>query len=360
MRTRSHPVVALLAALGCTPVDTAATDAMRSGDAAGPADAAPVTDADAGGALPCPRWPGAAWNDDISAAPRDPQSAAMIGWLADQGGFGLGRVQIDFSIEVLEVAPGAVAPPRAFTPTGDHFAPDCDLDAVPIPPEGAIEGNPGYACESDGDCHLIVLHQASGLLYEMWRADLRGDAFAGGCLAVWDVHAPYGPTGRGADCTSADAAGLPIAPLLFSADEVAAGRIDHAIRFILPNDRIRSRVYVPPATHSTPATGGGALAIPYGGRLRLRADYPIDQLPSEGARVVARALQTYGMILADAGRVALTARSDRFTAAKWEGLLGSRDLDRIQVQDFEVVALPATDLWEDCVRNDRPARTCTP
>jgi len=79
-------------------------------------------------------------------------------------------------------------------------------------------------------------------------------------------------TGRGDQCTSADAAGFPIAPLLFTADEVAAGEIAHAIRFILPNNRVRARSMVRPATHGTNTTGD-ANAPPYGVHFRLRADF---------------------------------------------------------------------------------------
>jgi serine/threonine-protein kinase len=185
----------------------------------------------------------------------------------------------------------------------------------------------------------------------MWRANVIGDVFFGGCLAVWDMSRVYGPSGRGENCTSADAAGYPIAPLLFSADEVARGEIPHAIRFILPNSRIRNGLYVHPATHSTGATSGPSSAPPYGARLRLRPDFPLQTLPNEASRVVARALQRYGMFLADGGNVALTAQSDRFTTAKWSGLLGSRDLQAIQVSDFQMVdggvRLPYTG---DCVR----------
>ena len=152
-------------------------------------------------------------------------------------------------------------------------------------------------------------------------------------------------------CTSADAAGFPIAPLLFTADEVAAGHIDHAIRFILPNSRIRQHVYVHPATHTTNPTSGPATAPPYGVRLRLRADYPLASLPNEGARVVARAMQKYGMFLADGGNIALTAQSDTFTTAKWNGLLGPHDLAALHVSDFQMVA--AGDRYSiavDCVR----------
>jgi serine/threonine-protein kinase len=147
----------------------------------------------------------------------------------------------------------------------------------------------------------------------------------------------YPPHERGEQCTSADAAGLPITPLLFDADEVAAGEIRHAIRFILPNDRIRHVTYVRPAAHATRAASGGADSPPYGARLRLRPDFPLDSLPNDGARTVARALQRYGMILADGGNVALTARSDRHTRAKWDGLLDSHDLAAITPADFEMV-----------------------
>jgi serine/threonine-protein kinase len=189
-------------------------------------------------------------------------------------------------------------------------------------------------------------------LFEMWRADIRGDVFRGGCLAVWDMTRVYPPTGRGEQCTSADAAGYPIAPLLFDADEVAAGRVDHAIRFILPNDRIRAGEYVHPATHGTRATSGPPDAPPYGARLRLRADYPLASLPSEGARTVARAMQRYGMLLADGGQVALTARSDRFTQAKWAGLLGPLDLAAVKPRDFGMIAAgDRIPLTNNCVRN---------
>ena len=148
-------------------------------------------------------------------------------------------MQIDFSIEVLEA--GADTPMREFSPTGDWYEVECDLTAVPVPTGGALEGEDGYGCASDGDCHLIVADRVNQRLYEMWRANISGGEFFGGCLAVWDMSKGYGDAGRGMDCTSADAAGFPIAPLLFSADEVAAGSINHAIRFILPNARIRGR-----------------------------------------------------------------------------------------------------------------------
>ncbi len=278
---------------------------------------------------------GSIWYENHADAAVHPDSPAIISWLEDAGWGANDEFRVDFSIEVLDA--DANTPKLDFIETGDFYSPDCDHVPIPVPEGGAIEGEDGYQCLSDGDCHLIVRDADSCVLYEMWRADYDGDTFNGGCLALWFMDQVYGDTGRGDGCTSADAAGFPIAPLLFSADEVAAGEIDHAIRFILPNAHIRHLVYVPPCTHSTNPTSGGDDAPPYGVHLRLRPDYDLSALPNEGAKVVARALQEYGMFLADGGQIALTAQSDRFTANKWEGLLGPHDLIGIRPSDFEVI-----------------------
>jgi serine/threonine-protein kinase len=292
---------------------------------------------------------GAFWDQVVSAVPPAASSDAMIGALRAAGGWGNGDVfQIDFSIEVLRVD-GATPDKRTFAPTDDFYDPDCDNVPMPVPPGGNLEGESGYECTSDGDCHLLVWAPDEQRLYEMWRANIVGPSFDGGCLAVWDTSRVYGPEGRGLQCTSADAAGFPIAPLLFTADEVAAGRIDHAIRFILPNNRPQVG-FVPPATHGTNTTGGSN-AVYYGVHLRLRADYPVESLPSEGARVVARALQRYGMYHADGGNIALTAAADTRTTAKWDGLLGPRDLSMLDVEDFDVIDHgPPIELTYDCMR----------
>lgn len=311
--------------------------------------------------LPChafawlpPLPPGDPLAADISATPLDAESASTIAWLNGAGGFGFGRMQVDFSIEVNEAGPSE--PTLPLTPRPGYYLPDCDtgLD-VPLPPGGAIEGESGYQCDaSTADCHLIVWQPASGRLDELYQADVTAGVLRVTCHVRWELNAAYGPFRRGLQCTSADAAGLPMAPLLFDADEVASGQINHAIRFILPNPRMRAATLVLPATHAG-APSGPAQAPPYGARLRLRADFPLDTLPNAGARTVARALQRYGMVLADGGNVALTARSDRFTQTKWAGLLGPHDLRPLKVTDFEMIeAGTRYPLTYDCEREPPP------
>jgi hypothetical protein len=286
------------------------------------------------------------FNNDVHALSKAANSDAIIAALVAEGGWGnSNKMQIDFDLDVLTAS--ASTPKQSFTATEDFFSPDCDHVPVPVPAGGNVEGESGYVCTQDGDCHLLVSDPAGGKLYEMWRANITS-TFQGGCLAVWSTGASYSTTLRGDQCTSADAAGFPIAPLLFTADEVKAGHIDHAIRFILPNNRVK-RGYVRPATHGT-STTGISTAPSYGVHLRLRADYPIANLPP-GAQVVARAMQKYGMYHADGGNIALTAQSDRHTAAKWSGLLGSTDLAALKVTDFEVIDHGAAiTLTGDCNR----------
>lgn len=291
------------------------------------------------------------WTKNVGGMEKNPESDQIIGWLAKNGGWGNGELRIDFSIHVLATDGGTEK--REFDPTGNFYEPDCDHVPFPVPKGGAIEGEEGYSCDQGGDCHLIVVHEDEKKLYEMWRADISGGSFRGGCAAVWDLTKEYPDTLRGDGCTSADAGGFPIAAMLFSAEEIQRGSIDHAIRFILPNHRIRDNTYVRPATHTTNATSGGPDAPPYGVRLRLRENFPMESLPTDGARVVAKALQTYGMLLADGGNMAFTAASDRFSDVKWEDVgIDSFSLTSIQVEDMEVVDMGEPIEWSgDCVRN---------
>ena len=322
---------------------------------------------------------GSVFQQDISAAPVHPQSASMIATnmaicSGDSSGcgFGFGRMQIDFSIEVMH-ADGS-APTRPIAPHAvynEYYTPDCEPigTAMPLPAGGRIEGSTNYACDNENnDCHLIVVR--GNTLYEAYSANVGPDVPSATqvdalCLATWNLDAVYPDTLRGDHCTSADAAGFPIAPLLFNADEIRAAlarpsvadqHLGHALRFILPNDRmaslpdgpdsgtLRDRVYVRPGTHAG-GPDGPTGAIPYGSRLRLRADFDMTGY-SPAARVVLRTMQKYGIVLADGGNIALTAQADTFTTAKWSDSdiqIDSREFDLtpgaidVNLNHFEVL-----------------------
>ena len=143
--------------------------------------------------------------------------------------------------------------------------------------------------------------------------------------------------------------------MLSTADEVARRRVGHALRFILPNERIRDGIYVPPA-HALDGpdrrrAGDAALRRPLPPARRLR-----HRGLRRARRVLAQALQTYGMFLSDGGNIALTIAADRFSTAKWSslGVTNNRSLSSLQVADFEVVDYGTETNWKadtDCIRN---------
>lgn len=332
-----------------------------------------VTDVNEGGtpAGLIPRFPAAAvWNQNISSAALHPQSALMISTLAGLGGFGLGRMQIDFSMHIVR-AP-ANAPLRSiigFPSSGEYYSPDCDTigTQMPVPTDGAIEGSSNLTCDNNnGDCHLLVWQ--GNRLYEAYRANASGSSgLQSQCMAAWNLEVVYPENNRGEHCTSTDAAGFPVAPLLFNADEVFAamqvpnGDLGHAIRFILPNERMGTvsgqPAYVRPASHAG-GPSGPENSVPYGSRLRLRADFPVNQY-SPGAQVVLRTMQRYGIVLADGGSIALTAETDLFTTHAWSEVgINSRTFDQevpgamVRIEDFGVLDTgPRIVETYDCVRN---------
>jgi hypothetical protein len=334
-------------------------------------------------AAPLPRFPqGAVWNQNIEGAALHPDSELMISTLDVLGGFGgvdFRRMQIDFSIHVVRAAPGAPTRTIVSHPDG-YYSPDCeDLGTeMPVPADSAIEGEDGLVCDNlNNDCHLLVVQDE--ILYEAYRSTASGDdALEAQCLAVWHLDTVYPPEGRGEHCTSADAAGYPMAPLMFNADDIAeelaqdpsgGSDLGHAIRFIIRNQRMASdpalggvggRLYVRPATHAG-GPSGPKESIPYGARLRLRSDFPLDGY-NPAARVILNTFKRYGIVLADGGNIALTAESDLYTDTSWADLgIDSRVFDLtpgaldVDITDFEVIDTGPRigETWE-CVRTAIP------
>ncbi len=291
----------------------------------------------------------APWNQPVDRAPLATDSTVVTEYLHVTH-TGVGRFQTDFSFVVQQAS--ADTPLRPFAPTEDHYTPDCDVSPVPILPGGRLEGETGYECKGKGDCHLLIHVPEKCQLFEMWRANVTDNVFSGGCLVVWDTRMQYGSTGRGANCTSADASGLPITPLLFTPDDIAKGRINHAIRLVMPNSLIRRHVYVAPATHSTFPTSGPESAPPYGARFRLRGDFDTANL-SSGAKVVAEALKRYGMILVDGGELSFTTTSDQESPLKWSAVgYSAKSLSSLRWLDFELLDAGPRITWNaDCSRN---------
>ncbi len=329
--------------------------AARSPAAAGTA--TPAAQAVAGGLFAAEE----PWNIDVSGAEKSQRSDAIIATLSDLGGWGNdNRLQTDFSIPIFFA--DADTPRMQVVGTEDYCygGPDCDTVPAEMPvPDGAnIEGSSDLSCDpsgntdGQGDCHLLVVDRDEKKLYETYQANGTGEQLEAMGFFVWDLAKDYPDNLRGDQCTSADAAGFPIAALTPTADEVASGAVDHALRFILPNDRMKADVYVHPATHAGGPESAEADAPPYGVRLRLKAGFDDSGYP-EPQRVILAALKKHGMLLSDGGEIALTFADDRMSSAKWADLgIDAQTFADIGVDQFEVVELgEEIPLTYDCVRN---------
>jgi hypothetical protein len=167
---------------------------------------------------------------------------------------------------------------------------ESDPGPYPVPPDAPIEGG----ADSEGDRHVLVVDHDHCILYELYYAFPQPDGtWLAGSGAIFDLHSN---ALRPAGWTSADAAGLPILPGLVRYEEVAQGKIRHALRFTAPQTR---RAYVWPARHYA-SDLTGAQYPPMGQRFRLRADFDVSGF-SPPVQVILRALKTYGLILADNG-----------------------------------------------------------
>jgi hypothetical protein len=238
----------------------------------------------------CPVFPADnAWNARIDKLPVAADSAQLIASIgldspmhADfgSGTWDGGPIGIPFDVVSRKTPRSRVS---------FDYAAESDRVRYPVPRHVHIEGG----ARSTGDRHAILVDKSSCRLYELYDLHQTIRGWTAGSGAVWSLRSDHL---RPAGWTSADAAGLPIFPGLARWDEVARGTIDHALRFTAPRTR---RAYVYPARHYASSSNDPSLP-PMGLRVRLKASVNVASFPKQ-SRTVLRALQRYGMILADNG-----------------------------------------------------------
>jgi len=219
------------------------------------ASTAPVTVASPGGPTlgGCRVFPSSnPWNQDISHAPLDPNSAAYVTRIDSFRQL----LHPDFGSNPSYGIPYAVVPgsqplvPITFTAYGD----ESDPGPYPIPLNARVE--------QGSDAHVLVADSGNCRLYELFDAHRQGSGWAAGSGAVFNLASN---ALRPDTWTSADAAGLPILPGLVRYDEVAAGVINHALRFTV--DQTQDG-FIHPATHQAgvndPADPPMGLRLPPG------------------------------------------------------------------------------------------------
>jgi hypothetical protein len=288
--------------------------------------------------FPSSNW----WNLDISAAPVDPGSQALTGWIS-------GRVNGDttatrklhpdfgpppYGIPYAGVGANQPLVPIAFSPYDSESDPGAPgrPPGYPVPEEAKshanwIEGGIAGGGTS-GDRHLILVDRGHWLLFETWATHWNAvtGEWEAGSGATFNLSSNRL---RPAGWTSADAAGLAIFPGLVRHDEVASTNpIRHAFRVTIR----ATNGHVWPASHDAGTTSG---APPMGARLRLKASVDLSGFAAD-VRKIFQAMKTYGLIVADNG-------SDMYISGTmdpaWDNGVLNPAFASLTADDFEVIQL---------------------
>jgi hypothetical protein len=272
------------------------------------------------------------WNEDISNAPVDPNSAAFINFIGATRSLHPDFGPPPYGIPYVGVGGTQTRVPITFVAYGSESDTGyAGVPGYPVPEEAKTQANyieggvPGGG--GSGDRHMLIVDRDRFVLYELFATRWNAGAarWEAGSGAIFDLNRN---DRRPEGWTSADAAGLAILPGLVRYDDVSCGEINHAFRVTMRS----TNGYVWPASHSAGSTGG---ALPMGARLRLKASKDISGFPPDVQRIF-RAMKTYGLIVADNGSdMYITGTMD----ARWNNGVLNPAFGALRASDFEVVML---------------------
>ena len=224
------------------------------------------------------------------------------------------------------------------------------LKEVPIPDgarqvfDGEIGDPPPFGCGegSDQDNHLIILDLSARCEYDFWQARKTNNQWEAswGNSIIMDGNGvfPFGLSARGS--------GFAFLGGVIWPDELKSGEIKHTLVFNYPFPK--SGGPVPPATDSD-GYSDRIDALPEGARVQLNPNLDLNSLNlTQYEKTIAKALQDYGMILADGGGsedIGLYAINPESTSENiYSDVLPDEDyvfLPGIPVGEFRVLELPS-------------------
>ncbi len=291
---------------------------------------------------PCPMFPADhSFNTPITGLPVAADSERVIAAIGPDS-----TLRHGFSSTVRDGTrrgyPINVVDPATSTPTDFMVAAAylyfSDGSDVPMPEFPRFEGWPGR----EWDKHLLLVDTSSCRTRELLNVQPPGENDTARPFNMWyadavvsfDLRSNERPEG------SANAAGVSMLAGLVRYDEVASGRVRHAIGLTMPVIRGDGPVW--PA-HRSDGRSTDPAAPPMGAWFRLRDDVDISTLGPQ-ARVVAEALREYGGVLVDTGPgITLTGEPDlRWNDADLDGLGSLTASDLELVDPSSLIVDPAT------------------
>lgn len=197
----------------------------------------------------------------------------------------------------------------------------------------------GFRIEPLGDAHAIVIRERTCEVFETYDTTYANGELSAYSGARWNLRRAFDPLPPGTP--SAMASGLSLYAGMIRWEEVAAGRIEHALNFEAPAGTVAQWEFVRPAsdTDGHPFRGTSLYRLPYGAHLRLHASFDISRFGPQSA-AIARAMKTYGVYLSDTG----SSDNGLYNAAALDGVnrWDANDLaslHAIHLRDFDVLPL---------------------
>jgi hypothetical protein len=287
------------------------------------------------------------WNTRIPAdAALEPDGAALVADLATSSPYG---AHLDVNITGYSIP---LYWADASTPTqvviadlgGEGWSSSDGFDAVAEMPLPA-----GAAPDPASDHHLLVVDPSRNLEWGCWNARNESGQWRGGVCATADlagsgVRQPATSASPWWVAHGARACGFPLVAGLIRAEEIASGRIDHAL--VLAYPRVRSGWFTPPASTGSALGAPGTEGIPCGGRIQLDPTVDPGALGlTRSGRIILTALQEYGAYVGDySGAISLYADGSASAQAYWSAgvldsyeLLGKLDFSRLRVLRFDTM-----------------------
>lgn len=234
------------------------------------------------------------WNTPIGPSPKyDPSSQAMIASLELSNGGRIITAGDSFNYPVYFV--DADTPRwdvscrihRCRVHTSEGGIRTDTLEDIPIPPDARPS--------ADSDARMIIIDRDTYAEYDFWRVQRLETGWTAGGVSAYNLlwnGTPVPGISRGS--------GIPSYAGLLRPWEIRQGRIEHALAFGYTETAEKKCAF--PAS-KTDGKSTLPFAIPEGARLQLDpslTDADFDQMGlDETGKIIARALQEYGMILVD-------------------------------------------------------------
>jgi hypothetical protein len=273
------------------------------------------------------------WNTPIpDGAPIDPRSDALVATILESSN---GRLRSDPTQYSFPVYFSDATTPKLTMvcsgivsinhPDGTRTSLSSgQLAGVPIPPEAKPSAG--------NDAQIIVVDTGTGDEYDVYEF-VPPNACSNITRYIGGVHrsaAESSYISRGA--------GVPYLAGLIRPWEIAEGRIEHALAFGYELGRARRCVF--PAS-KTDGDDSRTDVIPQGARLQLDPELDVDRIEDLDAtgRIIARALQKYGMYLID-NSGANKVYAEDIRTANWGTILVAETVSAIPVDRLQVLRLP--------------------